>query len=153
MDKFITHEKRGSQKSGFTLVELLITICVLAFGCLAAIQMQSASMRGTNFSDNLTAAIFLAESELERLKALSFTKLEEEGEVGTIVQPDLNRLGEICPTAPVSCSQYPFTRTVNYFPSTPTSFSYQVEVEVTWRDNSGPHSVYYSGAVTSYVFI
>jgi Tfp pilus assembly protein PilV len=142
--------KRSSRRA-FTLVEILITVCVLTFGCLAVILMQQASLRGANFSDNLTGAVFLAESELERLKALSFGALENEVEAGDKVVSDLNRMGKTCETSP-NCSLFPFTRTVKFFKDTPTSFSHQVEIEVTWRDNSGPHKVFYSSAITSFSF-
>jgi Tfp pilus assembly protein PilV len=142
--------KRGALRS-FTLVEILITVCVLTFGCLAVILMQQASLRGANYSDNLTGAVFLAESELERLKALSFTSLETEVEAGDKTVSNLNRMGKVCNTIP-NCGLFPFTRTVKFYPDTPTSFSHQVEIEVTWRDNSGPHRVFYSSALTSYMF-
>jgi prepilin-type N-terminal cleavage/methylation domain-containing protein len=140
-----------SGRRGFTLVELIITVCVLSFGCLAVLQMQSASMRGSNLADNLTAATFLAESEMERLKSLPFTDLTLEANLGTVTTENLNRMGEVCLTPP-NCPNYHFTRTINYYSNTPTSFSHQVEIEVSWRDNTGAHSVFYSGAITSYIF-
>ena len=137
-------------KEGFTLVEIVVTVCVLAFGCLAVIHMHTASLRGSNYSDNLSAAVFLAESEMERIKALDYSALKDLAALGEVSQTRLNRMGEACPS-PV-CGLYPFDRKVNFYPDVPTSFSDHVEIEVSWRDNSGSHRVFYSGAVTSMVF-
>jgi prepilin-type N-terminal cleavage/methylation domain-containing protein len=138
---------------GFTLVEILITIAVLAFGCLAVLLLQSSAMRGNTLSDNMTVATFLAESELERLKSLTREKLSEEIEAGTTVVRYLNRLGQICPKASAGqCRPYPFARTLSFYPKKPTAFSSQAEVEVAWTDNSGPHKILYAAILTSYTF-
>jgi prepilin-type N-terminal cleavage/methylation domain-containing protein len=139
-------------RSAFTLVELLVTIVIISFGCLAMMVMHSSSIGASSFSDNMTAAVFLAETELERLKALSFPDLEGEIDVGDVTVEHLNRMGEVCPLPPAQCHAYPFTREVRFFRDTPTSFSHQVEVEVLWNDLHGSHSVVFSGVMTSYIF-
>ncbi|MDR2351021.1 MAG: hypothetical protein LBF41_10470 [Deltaproteobacteria bacterium] len=136
---------------GFTLVEVLLTICVLAFGCLAVIQMQSWALRGTTFSDYQTAAVYIAETELERLKGLSWEDLEKEIDASTeVVTENLNRLGQSCH----GCDRttHPFKRTVKFFTETPTSFSHQIEVKVEWNDRGRPREVFYSCALTTYNF-
>jgi Tfp pilus assembly protein PilV len=143
-------KKLISARGGFTLVEILISICVLTFGCLAVIHMHTTTLKGSNYSDNLTAAVFLAESEMERLKALNSSDLKDLVDDGELTHNNLNRLGETCPNS--NCSNYPFKRVVNFYPNTPTSFSKHVEIDVTWRDNSGPHKVSYAGAITALVF-
>jgi prepilin-type N-terminal cleavage/methylation domain-containing protein len=140
----------GGSLSGFTLVELLITVAVLSIGCLTAIQMQANSLRSSNLADNITVATFLAEAEMERLKALPFPKLTVEAESGESVTTGLNRLGQVC--VPPACSGHIFSRTVTYYPYTPTSRSHQVEITVNWTDNTGRHSVFYSGAITTLAF-
>jgi prepilin-type N-terminal cleavage/methylation domain-containing protein len=130
---------------GFTLVEVLVTVVVIAMGCLAALWLQSAAMRGNSQSDHLTVAGFLAESEIERLKSLDFaaaTKEAEDHETAPVVQ-NLNRWGEI-----QTDGSGVYTRTVRYFPKRPTSLSHQVEVEVAWRDNHGSHRLDYTAALT-----
>ncbi|MDR1658135.1 MAG: prepilin-type N-terminal cleavage/methylation domain-containing protein [Deltaproteobacteria bacterium] len=139
-----------NSRTGFTLIELLITVAVLSIGCFAAIRMQATSLKSSNLADNITAATFLAEGEMERLKALSFVELTNETELSTVVVNKLNRLGQTCTTG--ACSNHIFTRTVNYYPSTPTTLSHQVEISVAWTDNTGPHSVLYSAAITSLSF-
>jgi len=58
-------------KKGFTLVEVLIGLIILAIGVLAIAGMQITSIVGTSFSNNLTQASVLAQDRLEFLKSLS----------------------------------------------------------------------------------
>ena len=57
-------------KKGFTLVEVLIGLIILAIGILAIAGMQITSIRGTSFSNNLSQASVLAQNRLEFLKGL-----------------------------------------------------------------------------------
>lgn len=59
------------RKKGFTLVEVLIGLIILAIGILAIAGMQITSLVGTTFSNNLTQASVLAQDRLEFLKGLS----------------------------------------------------------------------------------
>jgi prepilin-type N-terminal cleavage/methylation domain-containing protein len=140
-------------RPAFTLVEILITIAVLAFGCLAVLLMQSSALRGNTLADNLTVATFLAGSELERIKSLSRENLEEEIDLAPMAVHYVNRLGQICPNAdPDDCKNFPFTRTLTFYQKKPTTFSNQAEVEVAWIDNSGPHRVLSSTIITFFTF-
>ena len=143
----------SAEKTGFTLVELLVTVLVLTIGCLAAIQMQAASLKGTNLADNLTSATFLAEAEMERLKSLDASEMAIEAEAGTVTRTGLDRLGRSCvPVGPETCSNHMYTMTVEYFPKLPTSLSTQVDITVAWTDNNGHRTVRYSGAMTYLTF-
>ena len=139
--------RRENSLSGFTLVEILVTIVLIAIGCLSALWLQSTAMRGNAQSDHLTAASLLAESEIERLKSLSFedaTVLAEAHETSPVVEV-MNRRGE-------AAAGGPYTRTVRFFPKRPTTLSHQVEVEVAWRDSHGPHHLSYTAALTKFSF-
>jgi prepilin-type N-terminal cleavage/methylation domain-containing protein len=142
---------RANGLKGFTLVELLITIAVISFGCLAAIQLQLASLRGTATADHMTVATFLAESEMERLKSLTWVELTEESDEGAKVESNLDRNGLSCPSS-TQCEGFVYNRTVRFFKGEPTTMSTQVEVEVSWRDSTGPHNVFYTAAMTSLTF-
>jgi type IV pilus assembly protein PilV len=56
--------------NGFSLVEVLIGLIILAIGILAIAGMQIFSLAGTSFSNNLTQASVLAQDRLEFLKGL-----------------------------------------------------------------------------------
>ena len=56
---------------GFSLLEILIGLVILAIGILAIAGMQITSMRGNFFSDNIMQASILGQDRLEQLKTLS----------------------------------------------------------------------------------
>ncbi len=57
-------------EKGFTLIEVLIGLIILAIGILAIAGMQITSIRGTSFSNNLSQASVLAQNRLEFLKGI-----------------------------------------------------------------------------------
>jgi prepilin-type N-terminal cleavage/methylation domain-containing protein len=141
--------------AGFTLTEILVTVVVIAMGCLGALWMQSVAMRGHAQSEHLTVASSLAESEIERLRSLPFAELtsEVEDHESSPACLILNRLGE---RLPGNCSpsggpaSKTYWRKVEYFKRQPTNLSHQVQVTVEWRDAHGPHQVVYTAALTSF---
>lgn len=60
-------------KKGFTLIEVMIGLIILAIGLLAIAGMQIASTRGNFSSKNLTQATYIAQDRLEFLKNLPLT--------------------------------------------------------------------------------
>ena len=58
---------------GFSLIEVLISLVILAIGFLAIAGMQVTSIRGNSFSNRVTQATILAQDKLEELKNLSYT--------------------------------------------------------------------------------
>jgi type IV pilus assembly protein PilV len=61
------------EEKGFTLIEVLIGLIILAIGVLAVAGMQITSIVGTSFSNNLTQASVIAQDRLEFLKGLPLT--------------------------------------------------------------------------------
>jgi Tfp pilus assembly protein PilV len=59
------HEQRG-----FSLIEVLIGSIFLAIGLLAVAALQTTSVRGNFFSNNLMQATYVAQGSLESLKNL-----------------------------------------------------------------------------------
>jgi type IV pilus assembly protein PilV len=55
--------------SGFSLIELLIAMCVLAIGMLAAASMQYSAVRNNTTGNTATQANMLAKATLEMLKS------------------------------------------------------------------------------------
>jgi type IV pilus assembly protein PilV len=63
-------------KKGFTLIEVMIGLIILAIGLLAIAGMQIASTRGNFSSKNLTQATYVAQDRLEFLKNLPLTSAQ-----------------------------------------------------------------------------
>ncbi|RLB91588.1 MAG: hypothetical protein DRH10_01525 [Deltaproteobacteria bacterium] len=61
-----------NSSAGFTLLEVLIAMFILAFGLLAIAQMQVTAIRGNAFSNRTTTALTLAQDKIEELSGLSF---------------------------------------------------------------------------------
>ncbi len=59
-------------KKGFTVIEVLIGLVILAIGLLGIGAMQITSVKGGAFSNSITQATILAQDELEYLKQLSY---------------------------------------------------------------------------------
>jgi prepilin-type N-terminal cleavage/methylation domain-containing protein len=57
---------------GFTLIEVVAGLIILAVGLLGIAAMQVTSTKGGYFSNNVTQATFLAQDKLEYLKNLSY---------------------------------------------------------------------------------
>ena len=59
-------------KKGFSLIEVLVGLVLLAIGLLAIAGMQVTSVRGNFFSSNITQASVLAQDRLETLRNLAY---------------------------------------------------------------------------------
>ena len=57
---------------GFTLIEVVIGLVILAIGLLAIAALQTNSTKGGYFSNNVTQATIFAQDKLEYLKNLSY---------------------------------------------------------------------------------
>ena len=62
-------------EKGFTLVEILVAIAILAFGILAIASMQSASLRSTQHSYNVTEGTTWAQDRIEQLMTLPYNQI------------------------------------------------------------------------------
>jgi type IV pilus assembly protein PilV len=56
------------KKNGFTLIEVLVGLVILAVGLLAIAGMMVTSLKGNYFSNHLTQASYVAQDRLEFLK-------------------------------------------------------------------------------------
>jgi type IV pilus assembly protein PilV len=60
-------------QSGFTVIEVMIAITILAIGLLGIASMQMNAIRGNSLSDNITCALTLAEDKMEELMGLDYS--------------------------------------------------------------------------------
>ena len=65
--------KKGVHTKGFTLIEVLVGLIILAIGLLGIAGMQITSVKGNFFSNNLTQASYVAQDRLEFLKNQDMT--------------------------------------------------------------------------------
>jgi prepilin-type N-terminal cleavage/methylation domain-containing protein len=80
-------------RSGFSLLELIIALGILSIGFLSLSNLSVSLMKANKYSQNKTAALQLAQEKMESIKALSFSEIEEGSEsdlkigtVGTLFQ-------------------------------------------------------------------
>ncbi len=66
--------KRGNNKeSGYTILEVLVGVSILAVGLLAVAQMQITAIQGSDKSDEGTIALNLAQREMERIINMDYS--------------------------------------------------------------------------------
>lgn len=112
-------------QKGFSMLELLVGLAILAIGLLAIAGMQITSIRGNLFSDNILQASILGQDRLEQLKSLNpFPGEGTQNEIITVRGID-------------------FTRTSIITPHPTLAESWVIRVNVTWTDTSD-HSVSFS---------
>ena len=61
----------SNNKDGFTLIEVLIAMAILAIGMMAVISMQLSAVRNNTKGDLITRATLLAKQKMEELKSVS----------------------------------------------------------------------------------
>lgn len=68
-----TRKKNINKKpSGFTLIEVMIALVILAVGILALMTMQIVSIRANAFSSEMTYAAMLGQRELEDVRNMNY---------------------------------------------------------------------------------
>ena len=111
------------REKGFTLIEVLLGMIILAVCILAVAGMQITSIRGTSFSNNMSQASVLAQNRLEFLKGLPLA----DNRLDTNNYPNDVTVG-------VFTGSYQATRSgsPNYV---------QITYTVSWVEKGIPHSV------------
>jgi prepilin-type N-terminal cleavage/methylation domain-containing protein len=66
------HTKTKQHDQGFTLLEVMMAICILTFGILAIASMQYAAMRGNHFAGGVTEGVTWGGDQLEKLVDLAW---------------------------------------------------------------------------------
>lgn len=77
-------------KNGFTFIEILITLAVIAIAFLPLIQMYTSGLEHTYELSDLSTARYLAQEGMERTKNLGFTQAQMEGD-GDAWYPSLDK--------------------------------------------------------------
>ena len=64
--------KNIKKEEGFTLLEVIVAVSILAFGLLAVASMQVTAIRGNYFASGITEATTWAQDQLEYLMTLNY---------------------------------------------------------------------------------
>lgn len=133
--------------AGMTLVEMMVTLVLLAIGCLAIMNLQIATMKQGAMANELTVASFLAETKIERFQALG---LDFDSVPNEPLGPEyLTMDGAACTRGSPGCI---YTRTSTLIPKFPTSRSYEISVTVEWAGQVGVNSATFDTVVSAIGF-
>lgn len=116
-----TRTRTARHLRGFTLLELMITLVVLAIGVLALGQLMPAGSRAMNRSRSVTSGTAFAAQKLEDLKALAWT------DASLAAGTHTDTSGK-------------YARTWIITDNTPLAGTKKVEVTVSWPSSSGTRS-------------
>jgi len=72
------------RKNGFSLLELVMAMGILAFGFFSLFHLSLSTRKADQSCQNRTAALQLAQEKMELLKTLPFSEIKSEGESGLI---------------------------------------------------------------------
>jgi general secretion pathway protein I len=80
--KISKYKFNSNETLGFTLLEVMVSLAILAVGLVAVMQLFSSSLRNAKISQDYTNAVFAARQKLEEIlvENKDFDKYEDSGE-------------------------------------------------------------------------
>lgn len=79
---------KAKDQQGFTLVETLIAIGVLAIAIIALVQLFTVGAKENAVAADLTILTTLAQDKMEELKNMKYSSLVADGDVGSVTTPE-----------------------------------------------------------------
>jgi type IV pilus assembly protein PilV len=131
-------------KGGFSLLELLVGICLLSIGIMALATLQSRGIRGNDMGNRTTEAIALAQDQLEQL-----VNSATSGNFPLSI-PNPNPFSD--PNNPIDGTGSGggiFTRSWEIQNDTPVPDAQTILLTVSWTDIVGQHIVTINSVITS----
>jgi type IV pilus assembly protein PilV len=110
------------QKSGFTLMEVLVAMLLLTIGLLGVANLTIGVIKGNSYSKNVTTATVVAQQQIEQAQRIGYTNANS-----------------VAGTATVAMGGTSFTRTTTVTNSSPAAKMKTVTVSAAW--NPGNNSV------------
>ncbi len=80
--------KQNSRSRGFTFIELLITLLILAIAVTPLLQLFATAVEALGYADDLSTASELAREEIEKVKNLALTEKQIKL-LGNIISPPI----------------------------------------------------------------
>jgi len=145
----VTHDEARAE-DGFTLIELVMALTVLAIAILGVTNVFAASIRTGAADVHRTNAVALATQWREQMAAVPYADLGSSDSPACRGNPFVAGNGQ--PSAPAPQTIAGSTYTVNLCVTAPVSptpdDAYKLTtVEVTWTDDTGSHAVWQDSAV------
>jgi type IV pilus modification protein PilV len=150
-----------SKEKGFTLIEVLIAITILAIAITALAGLAGSSMKSTDTGKRRTQAVNLAMESLESLKAVPYYNIQSTGNDGGVTRTCSALTGTpptaTCVPSPgavtIGNMQFSWTWKVTYVdlnnngayysvaPIIETTDMKRIDITVTWTDLFGSHTI------------
>ncbi len=111
-----------NQESGFTLLEVLVTLTLLTLGLLGVASLTTGIIKGNSYSKNITSATIVAQQQIDQAQRLGYTSVNSLAGSSTIAMGGTS-----------------FTRQTTVTDSSPSLNMKTVAVSVSW--NPGNYSV------------
>lgn len=111
---------RGSR--GFTLIEIVVAIVMLAFGVLASASLTAALMASNRGVTNRTRAVETLRLKVEDLQSVIYPRITNGNDTATVGGVTFNRSWTVTANSPVTN-----TKTIT--------------LTVTWTDRQGTHTI------------
>jgi prepilin-type N-terminal cleavage/methylation domain-containing protein len=131
-------------KQGFSILEVLIGICLLAIAMMGLATLQSRGIRGNDLGNRTTQAIALAQDQLEQLIHSASGGNFPLAAPSPNPFPDANN-----PITETGAAGGIFTRTWRLQHNTPVTNAQTITVNVSWSDLVGDHQVTETGVITA----
>ena len=124
-------ERLNRTASGFTLIEVMITIGILTFGLLALATMQIQAMSGSDRGRHATRAAAIAENKMEQLQQDAWASI---GVTGGFVADPVEQSTVKLDGATVVERNYNVSYQITDLQPT---FTRAIDVQVSWTEESG----------------
>jgi len=113
---------KDRRDAGFTLIEMVFAVTILAVGVLAVASMQAASLRGTHHAYNVTEGTTWAQEKLEGLMTRSYSHSDMGAGTHTETQGDYTVTWVVTEDSPVDNTK-------------------TIDVDVSWTASGGAEKV------------
>ena len=140
------------KNNGFSLLEVLIAMAILAIGLLAVAGMQIHTMEGNDFSQDMTEAMILAQDTAENLAMLGFNSPSLADTDGGAnwnaatndfnIQSDLGNVDQLDPGSPYNINEVQYNVGWYVQANTPIQNVTTVALVITWTDQIPRQIVY-----------